>query len=64
MIFDTIDNYENYKGLGRVYEALEFIAKTDFSSLELGRHELDGDNIFYNVQELQTREDACILFTG
>ena len=50
MIFDTLENIKNYEGLGRVYTALEFLAKTDFSQMELGRYELDGDNIFYMVQ--------------
>lgn len=54
MILDTIEHVENYKGLGRVYEALEFFAKTDFSKLPLGKKELDGDNIFYMVQEYET----------
>ena len=54
MIFDTLDNVRNYKGLGRVYTALEFLAKTDFSKIDLGRYELDGDNIFYIVQSYDT----------
>lgn len=54
MIFDTLDNVRNYKGLGRVYTALEFLAKTDFSKIDLGRYELDGDNIFYMVQSYDT----------
>ncbi len=58
MIFDKIENFENYKGLGRVYDALKFLAETDFSKVELGRYELDGDNLFYNVQEFETRVDA------
>ena len=47
MIFDTLENIKNYEGLGRVYTALEFLAKTDFKTMELGRYELDGDNIYY-----------------
>ena len=54
MIFDTIEHVKNYKGLGRVYEALEFLAKTDFTNLPLGKTELDGDNLFYMVQEYET----------
>lgn len=54
MIFDTIEHIKNYKELGRVYEALEFLAKTDFTNLPLGRTELDGDNLFYMVQEYET----------
>lgn len=54
MIFDTIEYVKNYQGLGRVYEALEFLAKTDFSKIPLGKHEIDGDNLFYMVNEYET----------
>ena len=54
MIFDNVQNVKNYKGLGRVYEALEFLANTDFSALPLGKAEVDGDNIYYIVQEYET----------
>ena len=60
MIFDTLENIKNYEGLGRVYTALEFLAKTDFSQMELGRYELDGDNIFYMVQSYETDPDKTI----
>lgn len=54
MIFDTLTNVDNYKGLGRVYTALRFLAETDFTKIDLGRYELDGDNIFYMVQSYDT----------
>lgn len=54
MIFDTLTNVDNYKGLGRVYTALKFLSETDFSKTELGKYELDGDNIFYMVQSYDT----------
>ncbi len=60
MIFDTLKNIDNYKGLGLVYTALEFLAKTDFNTMELGRYELDGDNIFYMVQSYETDPQKTI----
>lgn len=60
MIFDTLENIKNYEGLGRVYTALEFLSKTDFKAMELGRYELDGDNIFYMVQEYSTDPEKTI----
>ena len=60
MIFDTLKNVDNYKGLGRVYNALKFLSETDFSKIELGRYELDGDNIFYMVQSYDTDPDKTI----
>lgn len=60
MIFDTLDNIKNYEGLGRVYTALQFLAETDFSKIELGRYELSGDDIFYMVQQYETDPDKTI----
>lgn len=60
MIFDTLNNVNNYKGLGRVYDALKFLAETDFSAIDLGRYELDGDNIFYMVQSYDTDPEKTI----
>ncbi len=60
MIFDTLDNVKNYEGLGRVYTALKFLSETDFSKMDLGRYELDGDNIFYMVQEYNTDPDKAV----
>ena len=60
MIFDTLENIKNYEGLGRVYTALEFLANTDFSKVELGRYELQGDDIFYMVQRYETDPDKTI----
>lgn len=60
MIFDTLDNVNNYEGLGRVYTALKFLSETDFSKTPLGRYELDGDNIFYMVQSYNTDPDKTI----
>lgn len=58
MIFDTLANIENYKGLGKVYDALKFLKNADFSSCEKGRHDIDGDNIYYIMQEYETKTDA------
>ena len=60
MIFDTLNNVENYKGLGRVYTALKFLSETDFNKIDLGRYELDGDNIYYMVQSYDTDPDKTI----
>ncbi len=54
MIFDSLKNIENYRGLGRVFEALEFLAKTDFHAMEIGRYELTED-IYYMIQEYETK---------
>ncbi len=60
MIFDRIENINNYKDLGRVYTALEFIAKTDFSKIDIGKYQLDGDKIYYMVQKYDTNPDKTV----
>ena len=55
MIFDSLKHIDNYKGLGDVYDALKFLAETDFSNTELGRYTLSGDN-YYLVQEYDTKQ--------
>ncbi len=36
--------------------AQTFLLNTDFSSLSLGRHDIDGDNVFVNMQEYTQEE--------
>lgn len=56
MIYDKIENIENYKGIDpRLYKALEHIKNNDFSTSVPGYNEIDEDNLFYNfVEEAQT----------
>ncbi len=52
MIADVIKNRKIYGAISpRIKTALDFIAGTDFSSMEPGRIELDGINLFVLVQE-------------
>lgn len=60
MIFDTLQNVDNYKGLGRVYTALKFLSETDFSKIDLGRYEIQGNDIFYMVQSYDTDPSKTI----
>lgn len=55
MIFDSLKHIENYKGLGDVYDALAFLAKTDFSAMELGKYVIN-ENIYYMIQEYETKQ--------
>jgi YhcH/YjgK/YiaL family protein len=51
MIADVLKNRQIYGAISpRIKTALEYISKTDFSSMEPGRYELDGSNIFALVQ--------------
>ena len=63
MIVDSIKNAELYYSLSpRIKEAFDWLAKTNVSALEAGRHDIDGDNLFVNVMdvELKLREAAAL----
>ncbi len=62
MIIDRLANasplYRLPPGLAR---ALEYLRATDMRSVALGRHDLDGDQLFALVQEYTTRAaDQCV----
>ena len=55
MITDTIENREIYLSLSPLIKrSLSYLGTTDFSKLEPGRYDIDGDNAFALVQEYQT----------
>ncbi|RBL90620.1 MULTISPECIES: YhcH/YjgK/YiaL family protein [Chitinophaga] len=55
MILDTLTNAHRYHCLGpRFVKAFEYLAQTDFSTLEKGKYEIDGTNIFAIVNEYDT----------
>ncbi len=56
MIYDTIDNIEQYTGLFENLDiAIDFIVNNDLSELPIGRTDIDGDNVFVMVMQAQTR---------
>ena len=56
-IVDAIKNAELYYSLSpRIKQAFDWLAATDIAALEAGRHDIDGDNIFVSVQELDLRD--------
>lgn len=47
MILDVLENGRNYSGLHSGFDrAFDFLARPDLAELELGRHEVDGDNVY------------------
>lgn len=63
MILDTVENIDLYKGLHkRLSIGLDYIAQTDFSKLEMGTYELEGDNVFAILQSYDSKiEEDCKL---
>lgn len=55
MILDTISNAHRYHCLGPGFvKAFEYLAQTDFHTLEKGKYEIDGTNLFAIVNEYDT----------
>ncbi|WP_028765566.1 YhcH/YjgK/YiaL family protein [Shewanella fidelis] len=56
MIVDTLANRDIYSAINpRIARALEHLATTDFSQLDVGKYELDGNNLFVIVNDYQTK---------
>lgn len=57
MIIDKIENLNIYINLSdRLAKGINYIKNTDFSRVELGTYNIDGDDVFAMVQEYDTRK--------
>ncbi len=57
MIVDHIENRELYSGLNSdIKKALDYLYETDFSEVENGKYDIDGENIFALVNEYKTKD--------
>lgn len=63
MILDHIENAHFYSTLsGRLAEALHCVRTTDFSRMAPGRYEVEGENLFFMVNEYATKnQQECEL---
>lgn len=56
MILDRLENAWMYQGLSKdIAAALDYLRRTDFRQVSLGRHELAGDRLFAIVQRYRTK---------
>ena len=52
MLFDKLHHLKKYKGMHPgLDQVITYLSQHDLGKDELGRHELDGDRIFYFVQD-------------
>lgn len=59
MIVDKIENAQFYYGLGERYKkAFEYLKNTDMASLENGKYEIEGDDIYVSVQDYNTKSET------
>ncbi|MGL4253009.1 MAG: YhcH/YjgK/YiaL family protein [Fusobacteriaceae bacterium] len=65
MIFDKVKNIHNYKGINKNLDfAIEEIIKENYKKSEVGKHEVDGKNVFYNTQTYTTKDlENCFFET-
>ena len=55
MIVDNIKNADIYKNLSENFKtAFNWLEKTDLVDIEKGRHVVDGDNVYVNINEYET----------
>lgn len=58
MILDTLDHIDTYKTTHpSLYKALTVIRDTDFAAVAADRVEVDGKNLFYFIQNYETRTE-------
>ena len=56
MITDNLENVSLYFGLGeRMKKGLEYLKSTDFQSMQDGKYEIDGKNLFVVVKTYTTK---------
>ena len=57
MIIDKLSNSYLYTNITeRITTALRFLQETDIRSLDTGRHDIDGDNIYALVNDYDTKD--------
>ena len=63
MIFDTLKNIGCYRGLSANFDrAIDFLSTADLSAQPAGRYEIDGDKVFFMIQEPELRNEEDALY--
>ena len=63
MIIDTLDNLKKYESLNPLFPKLvEFLNTHDLATMESGKHEIEGKDLFVNIQMAKgkTPDEAVI----
>lgn len=59
MVLDTLDKLQQYAGLNPLFpEVLRFLAEHPLDTLAPGRHDILGDDLFVNIQDVSPRGRA------
>lgn len=63
MIQASLNDTKRIEGISPLFaKAFEYVKNTDFSKMENGRHDIEGDNLYVNIQTLNGKniQDASI----
>ena len=63
MIIDTLDNLKKYESLNPLFpKVVEFLNTHDLATMESGKHEIEGKDLFVNIQMAKgkTPDEAVI----
>ena len=56
MITDHIKHYKHYQKISAgIQQAFNYVTSNDLSALEVGKYEIDGDNVFVLIQAYQPK---------
>lgn len=56
MIIDTLSNSEKYINLHKDFKLVfDYINSNDLNAMECGKHEIRGKEVFFNLQEYETK---------
>ena len=59
MIIDKLENLKNYASLNPLFpKVVEFLQQNDLNALEPGKHEIEGKDLFVNIQMAKGRTPA------
>jgi len=65
MIIDNIENASLYAGVSKpIKKALNYIQNTDFTNIKLGKHQINGDNMYALVNEYETKNATESFLEG
>ena len=65
MIIDTLDNLKKYESLNPLFpKVVAFLAENDLDKLDAGKHEIEGKDLFVNIQMAKGKTpDEAVLET-
>ena len=63
MIYDTLEHISKYRGISKnLDKAIDWLQSNSVDALPLGRTEIDGESVFVNVMNAQTRPQQGAQF--